>query len=455
MDKIRVNSQQFINSNEFRIARFSTNIVILLIVLNIFSSYINSWLLNVPVPSIGSVFRDLVFIFAITALLLVVLIVKRYYVAFPVVAWILAAAFTLFLVPFSSSLFTGLMGYRNIFYPLAGIFIITCFHRSDSASFHALRLRKWTSNIFGLIAVFGILDFATAGNFPQMLGYNPQYNDQVAMLVRKHLGITRANAGVADALNYGYLMAFSALYGTYLLGKRNTSPRFFTIALTVMSCVACILSMTRGAIIALFLTILCYFIVKAPFKSFCALIALSVCLAIYVPTTEYGKIVLDRFTESDAGSKSSSVIRIKAVETAIDQISQRPFIGVGLGTQGAATAYQELDLRIATDNSFFWILLETGILGFTLIYGAYIYTFYYLFTNAADKNYRRFLVLSLLLLLIASALSSAPVSPTFALSYWIIIVSEYYALRPLPGTTSYNAAGNFTNMILRLTRGCI
>lgn len=421
---IRTSSWYIYNSASF--------LLVSLLLLNIFSGYINSWLLTFPVPTIGSVLRDVVFLCLIFPLVVFALANKKFKTTYPVVMWGIAAAFCMLLVFFAPSVSSGAMGFRNIFYPLAGISVLLFFYRNDYAQFYALKLRSWTVIIFIVISIFGILDFSSGGEFPKLLGFNPAYNDLVSMMVRKHLGITRANAGVSDALNYGYLMAFSALYASYLLD--NVQGRMHKAAawlLMVASSVACILSMTRGAIIALLVVMFVKMFIKAPVKTLLISSLFLITLMSYASTTEYGQIVIDRFTEKDAGSETSSNERVNMIFNSLNAISENPFLGVGLGTQGAPNVAEDIDLRISTDNSFFWILLDTGVLGFCLIMFSYFMTFRYLIKNAGSKYYKKFVLLSLILLIIAALLSSAPVSPTFALCFWVIITSEFFLAVPV------------------------
>lgn len=430
---IRTSSWYIYNSASF--------LLISLLLLNIFSGYINSWLLTFPVPTIGSVLRDVVFLCLIFPLVVVALANKNFKATYPVVMWGIAAAFCLLLVFFAPSVLSGAMGFRNIFYPLAGISVLLFFYRNDNAQFYALKLRSWTVIVFIVISIFGILDFSTGGEFPKLLGFNPAYNDLVSMMVRKHLGITRANAGVSDALNYGYLMAFSALYASYLMD--NVQERMHKVAwlLMVASSVACILSMTRGAIIALLMVMFLKMFIKAPVKTLLISSFFLMALMSYASTTEYGRIVLDRFTEKDAGSESSSNERVNMVFKSLSAISENPILGVGLGSQGAPNVAEDIDLRIATDNSFFWILLDTGVFGFCLIMSSYALTFIYLIKKAATRHYKKFVLLSLILLVIAALLSSAPVSPTFALCFWVILASEFFLAVPVAAKMKLSSDG--------------
>lgn len=412
-------------AHSWHISSVASLLLISLLLLNIFSGYINSWFLTFPVPTIGSVLRDLVFIIIIFPLAHLAIVNKQFRVIYPAAMWTVAAAFCLVLLLLSPSTFRGAMGFRNIFYPLAGISVLLFFHRNNRAIFQAVKLRYCAVTIFLIISIFGILDFLSGGSFPELLGFNPAYNDLVSMMVRKHLGITRANAGVSDALNYGYLMAFTALYGVYLLDIEVGRVRRILWLLVTMSSVACVLSMTRGAIIALFIIIFLKMFIKTPLKTVLISVLFFISIISYALTTEYGQVVIDRFTERDPGSESSSNERINAALKSFSAISENPLLGLGLGTQGAPTLFEDVDLRIATDNSFLWILLDTGIIGFILIILSYFSTFIFLLKKSWNRCYKKFVLLSLILLIISALLSSAPVSPTFSLCFWIILTTEF------------------------------
>lgn len=430
-----------IHTSSWYIYNSASFLLISLLLLNIFSGYINSWFLTFPIPTIGSVLRDVVFLSLIFPLVVLALANKDFKTTYPVVMWGIAAVFCLLLVFFAPSIFAGAMGFRNIFYPLAGISVLLFYYRNDKAQFYALKLRSWTVVVFIVISIFGILDFSTGGEFPKLLGFNPAYNDLVSMMVRKHLGITRANAGVSDALNYGYLMALSALYASYLLDKVQGRIHVIAWLLVLTSSVACVLSMTRGAIIALFIVLFIKMFIRAPLKTLLISVLFTIVLISYASTTEYGQIVIDRFTEKDAGSERSSNERVNAVLRSISAISENPVLGVGLGTQGAPSVLEDVDLRISTDNSFFWILLDTGVFGFCLIMSSYIMTFKYLIKKADCRYYKKFVLLSLILLIVAALLSSAPVSPTFALCFWVILASEFFLAVPVAAKVKLSSDG--------------
>jgi hypothetical protein len=414
---------------EARLIRLTVWAVQVIFLVNFFSGYINSWFVAVPIPSIGSVLRDLLF----GAILIVVFfysslaMARAGILARPAAPWAVAALLGLILIPFAPDMFAAVLGFRNIFYPLVGIALLITLSRSRRAQAYALRMRMIAVMSLACIALIGVIDVFMDGEFTLMLGFNPEYNEQVAMMVRRHLGVTRANAGVSDALNYGYLMAFAAVYFAYLTAVEHGAKwRTIVRCAFFLSVAACMLSMTRGAILAISMALLCYGIYRSAWRTGLVVMIVGVCSALYVSETEYGRLMVDRFTESDAGSQKSSEERVSAVTAAIDVIGLNPFMGQGLGTQGAATAYQKVDQRIATDNSFFWILLEMGLIGFGVTMAAVWATSRYLLRKSASREYRVFVKVSMIVLLVAALLSSAPVSPTFSIALWTILIAEFF-----------------------------
>jgi len=397
-----------------------------LIVTNLFSGYLNSWLLSVPIPSIGSVIRDVVFIGSISCVLF---FLPKSSLAghFPplLLVWLIPLLYSFVVLIFSPSFGPGLLGIRNLFYPLILLPVVLISQNQLSNSTFD-RLSKVISYWLILVAAIGIVDVFTDGNFTLMLGFNPEYNEQVAMMVRQHLGITRANAGVADALNYGYLMALATLFLIYKSKAFliNSRGRVLYRLGAVLTALACLLSLTRGAILALAISSAYYGIRRAPMFTIITL-ALGIGLtSVYAEEFEVGRLLLDRFTESDSGSEVSSQERVNAVDVAIDILATKPF-GIGLGTQGAATSYQSVDQRVATDNTFFWAALEIGIFGAIAYFYAYWYTIKRFYLRTQNLNYRSFVSSSTILMIIACLLSSAPVSPTFAIFFWLLLSVEY------------------------------
>lgn len=413
-----------------------------LVIINLFSGYVNSWLLSIPVPSIGSVFRDIAFIGCLVSILFFLpkaSLKGKFPKLFAV--WAVPFVYSLIVLIFSPALGPGLLGIRNLFYPLI-LLPVVLIPSNHLMSCKFGNLSNFCAYWLIVAATIGIVDVLTDGNFTLILGFNPEYNEQVAMMVRQHLGITRANAGIADALNYGYLMALATLFLIYKSKSylsRSAHRIWFRFG-AVLTSVACVLSLTRGAILALAISTFFYGLRRAPIFTVCALFMSAGVVNIYATEFEVGRLLLDRFTESDSGSKISSQERVNAVDIALDMLSNKPF-GIGLGTQGAATSYQSIDQRVATDNTFFWAALEIGLFGVMAYFFSYVYTVRYFYARTENLNYRSFLSGCAILLAVACLLSSAPVSPTFAIFYWLILSVEFRR-----ATVKYNIVNEGRNV---------
>lgn len=406
-------------------------LIICLVIFNIFSGYINSWLINFPVPSIGSVLRDATLILLITLAIARAMFAQQ---SIPrvVAAWLICCIYMAALIPFAPNAMYALLGFRNIAYPLAGVALIYFTYSLKTNLSFSIAISLCLKSILLVVATLGVLDYATDGEFIYALGFNPEYNEFVALMVRHHLGLTRANAGVSDALNFGYLMAFSSIYALYLMESNKYQARstfclnLFPRVLFIASFAACVLSITRGAILAVVVAIvLRYLLRKLIFLPLLIVILATGSFVQLAPQLDgLSEVLYDRFSQEDSGSELSSHQRIDAALHSMELIRADPLLGVGLGTQGAPSYFDQDDKRVATDNSFLWILLDTGVLGFLIIMLSYYSIFAYLYKIKAGRNYREFVALSGVILFFAASLSSAPLSPTLAITFWLLLVSE-------------------------------
>lgn len=375
--------------------------------------------MKVSIASLGSVIRDAIFF---TLLFYTIAIYyKNKHIKMPLFVHItmLFLLYICALIFFSESILIGILGLRNIiFFSIIVVVILSL------KSFNAYRILNNSIILLAFIlSIFGILDYFTLGEFPLSLGFDPTYNDQVAMMVRHHLGIVRANGGITDALNYGYLMVLMYIY-ILLLKSKNVNKNIILNLLIFLCALAVILSLTRGAILALFIVTLISLMVSN--------LKMIIIIPILLFFIGYGlssledfqfitEMLTDRFLENDKGSSISTLERMNAWDRSLILFLNNPLLPLGLGTQGAATAYTAIDNRVATDNSFFWILLETGFIGIVLIIMIFCLIFIKAFLLSKGKNDRIFVINMYILLVIAGWLSSAPMSPTFAIAFWMFI----------------------------------
>jgi hypothetical protein len=177
---------------------------------------------------------------------------------------------------------------------------------------------------------------------------------------------------------------------------------------------ACMLSLTRGAMISVFLTYMVYMLTLRRFMIMLMVLPIAGYI-IYV--SPYADLFLGRFTDSDESSETSSLLRLVMALNSIDFLSQNP-MGIGIGTQGAGNVLSDTDNRLNTDNYFFHIFLELG-----LFFGPVFILFLYKQFSFAFKRIKsgKFFLSYALLFLVSSALSSSIAFATLGVVYWFVL----------------------------------
>lgn len=400
-----------------------------LVAMTLFSPYISSWLIffkNVP---FGALLRDILvstlFFISLMRFLTEKFSDKFLFYSFLYTVFIIFYYFILVL--FSPNILSSLVGLRNIFYSFTGIALLIACHGSQH---FGQRIRNLLISLGIVIGLMGIADFFSNGKSNLLLGFNPAYiptGELLGDLVRFHLGLTRANAGIGDALTYGYVAALFCIYAAYhyiSIGHQRVFKirTLFCIALCLTGV---ILSMTRGAIIAVAISLLILIVGHYRWRCIKYLIIVACISAAILYYSGLIDILVGRFTESDHGSLISSSVRIDNALKSIDILSDSPVVGAGLGTQGAGQQFSTEDLRVATDNSFLWIALETGLPGFGLYLFSMMSTVLIIRKNSkCNQQFRLFIIAFVCLYLVAGFLSSALLSPTFIITFFVIIVAE-------------------------------
>ena len=132
---------------------------------------------------------------------------------------------------------------------------------------------------------------------------------------------------------------------------------------------------------------------------------------------ELADTLYGRFTDKNASSAQSSQERIGMAFSSLEVLTRKPQ-GIGIGSQGSANRFSNIDFRINTDNYFFWILLELGL--FVSIFFMYYILKQFIVAKKIESDTTIYwsLVLSFL---ISSMLSSAPTSAIYCINFWVII----------------------------------
>jgi hypothetical protein len=399
------------------------------LVFGTWASYFGSWLDIIPGFPAGGMIRDVLMgMVVISASYNLLRNPEAAFRLVPVlVGWALVALMLIIEILGDSNRIVAVLGARNLIVPVAGIatFIIV-----KSASKESRGAIANTLIISGLCAaLLGLADVESNGRVPILLGYDESYSGSLTSLITEFRGLRRASAGLADSLNYGYFSALMATYALYVVIEHRVRGKLgVTVALAtcMLSICTTILSLTRGAVIALFFSLLfvAFKKISREFWMFGILGGGALACALVGIGSEYRANIFGRFMENDQTTIDSSVGRLVMTKDAYNVLCLKPG-GVGLGSQGAGDKFTPMDMRIDTDNYFIYILLEMGVFCGGLYLAILVFALMMpgggMFGNART----RWLGIGITGgWAIAGMLSSAPVSPFYGLSFWVIVGYE-------------------------------
>lgn len=451
-----------------------------------FADYLSSWLPNVGGYPAGAVLRDGV---AISFVCLAVAILFRNrsgwsraslapraagrppaVAGLAIVPFAVLVAWVLMLVLPSPATVPAFLAARNLLlYTMVGFAAYVLMARRSLS----IGVLLGTLTAVGFVAAgMGILDTATHGGIVTSLGYDRDYSGVEGSAGRlisgtsaMFQGYVRASGGISNALVFGYLMAAIAVFATWMLERAvirsgwRSWPAAVYVALGIVAGVACIESLTRGAMIALVVGLLVLVVLRRSRPILVGAIS-TVTMALlltgagsgFISTQPPGSatfpgqsaapsqapapgqtagaatagpglldIVGTRVTSSDPSSQESSSLRLDQVRLGLESLAARP-MGNGLGTEGSASTRSGKAQADLTPDIFVLIVaLQTGILG-AILYGL-IFVVMILWA-ARGPSQGRALVLAMIGIFGTSAvLSSSPDAPVFATTIWILILA--------------------------------
>ena len=394
--------------------RLPTTLLLLCIYLTVFSNFLSSWIPSFAGFSFGGIARDFaVFLFyAIVVTFSRRLAAGRYYFTLLITVFFLVF-YTLVLIADASNISTAILGARNfLLFCTFGV----CSHMAIEGKFvNVPVVVKHIVFIAFLLSALGISEVVTEGASLEWLGYRKDFADfDLFNLVAGYLGYTRATAGVGDSLNFGYLMAFLSIF---LLFDRHLDKtllkRSVTFACFGLASLSVFLSLTRGALLVWLLGVLAYLMFRVKLSRVVLVCCIGASLVPFALTTEYGDLLLNKFFGGEKYATESSEMRVDMARESIQILSTNP-LGIGLGSQGAGLKFAASDTRVNTDNFFFIVFLEWGIIGFL-----FISVLYFLLLTRALKFGAGYAAFMSLAFLISGMLSSALTSPLVAFFFWL------------------------------------
>lgn len=397
---------------------------------NLFSPYISSWMVSVlPFPP-GAILRDVLNALFVVLVLIRFLVDRKkihFFLVFTIFAWGALVLWVIALTIFSSDKVQAIMGGRSyILFPavfIALAILKVCY----SESLNVEKVVRYIILLMLTVAVIAIIDVLMKGELIKLLGYDEHYAGEQFNLINSYDGMIRATGGFSDALNFGYMLALGVLLCMECFSQGYKRAWMLIASLVIFTAIC--MTLTRGAILIAVIIYAFYMISNRKMLLSGITLFLIVIPILMVSTNIFDKYIdtlVGRFTDSSQTSRGSTQGRIDMAMNSLSYLSEHPS-GIGLGTQGSGNMLSVKDNRLNTDNYFFWIALETGIVGLIINIFYMASQFYASFSLDRrydnHRSYAHFRVYFLLgvTFFISAALSSAPSSSTFSIYYWTVL----------------------------------
>lgn len=402
-------------------------IVLMLVTAVVGSPYISSWLPKFYGMPVGPAFRLLCILFFYSVIFMVLLVSSRkiyisgcnlFFLTLLFIGLILSVSFN------DSNLLQIVLGlHAFIFYPMIFLTLCCYFNTNKSEEYWrevVLFLKRMVAAIFFITSIVAIIDVVTKGQFTLLLGYDPHYGGDDFTLITRYYDLVRANGGFADALAFGYLMAAGFIFFSYNMFKKHGNLTVNMVGAGLVA-LACALSITRGAILALAVAAI-IFICKSKWWIKFLAITMGMIVLVGVLLSSYSDVFVGRFTDSDKGSKVSTTLRYDMAMESLNFLEKKP-LGEGLGTQGAGSTLSTSTERVNTDNFIFHSWLEIGLFGGTVFLLLILYQFYALYQRAPGA--RPFVLALFALYWLSAAVSSSLQSGVLSVMFWIVCFIIY------------------------------
>ncbi|MEY8785917.1 O-antigen ligase family protein [Citrobacter freundii] len=389
---------------------------------NLFSPYISSWMVSVlPFPP-GAILRDVLNALFVVLVLIRFLVDRKkihFFLVFTIFAWGSLVLWVIALTIFSSDKVQAIMGGRSYILFLAVFIALAILKVCYSESLNVEKVVRYIIFLMLTVAVIAIIDVLMKGELIKLLGYDEHYAGDQLNLINSYDGMIRATGGFSDALNFGYMLTLGVLLCMECFSQGYKRAWMLIASLVIFTAIC--MTLTRGAILVAVIIYAFYIISNRKMLLSGITLFLIVIPILMVSTNIFDKYIdtlVGRFTDSSQTSRGSTQGRIDMAMNSLSYLSEHPS-GIGLGTQGSGNMLSVKDNRLNTDNYFFWMALETGIVG--LIINIFYMASQFYASFSLDRRYNthpsyacfRIYFLLGITFFISAALSSAPSSSTF------------------------------------------
>jgi O-Antigen ligase len=372
-----------------------TTVLIVFLCVAVFANYLSSWLPETAGYPTGAVLRDLLAAAFITVAARCLWQARpaergRTTILTPVEEKIVAVVF-LVLLPLIGAFFladdrhgAALVAAKDlVLYVAAGTAAYLLFRRG-LLSRRAVGLAILVIGL--IVSVLGILDTVTSARSLGWLGYDPNFagvpNLMIVGEAPDYFGQDRASGGLTNAVSLGYLTAVLACFAAYRLLHERTgkgqAERILELAVVIAGSVACVLTLTRGAILALGIAMVILAVNASRVRDAAALLALVVLIALGVVwgselhIGNTAQIVQRRVGNTDAVTQASTAARRDELRYAFDTLPSDP-LGTGISSAGKAASRfgEDANKRIVQHSAFLALAFQIGLPGLALVLVAF------------------------------------------------------------------------------------
>jgi len=305
---------------------------------------------------IGAVLRDILLLFILMGWFFRVAMKDEARVCIPLKYPIIYMCIIALFILIAPDKMTAVLGFRN-----TAFYIVILYLTANIFSTKQQIKRAMTIIIVlgGLLAIFGLLQLLTNGALLMRLGFEHGVGGALVY----YAGVTRATAGVDNPLVFGIYMVMLILIASSLwLSTKKKSVLLLVLIFLMIT--ALVFTFTRSAVFALIGSIPFIGIFLKRYKLIGGLVLILsgiLMFSVLFPNS----IIVQRFFSQDEVSKRVITIRLTQPKRALQLLKEKPLLGIGLGTQGAAKArfVRGLTPGVITDNYYFQILTEMGMIG--------------------------------------------------------------------------------------------
>lgn len=228
-------------------------------------------------------------------------------------------------------------------------------------SYNAISNKKQIQNLIVSFIVWGVVQSLI--EFWVLFQLGGLQSGMVGLLLQKNLMITSYGRSNYLASFFVLLVPIST---AYLLTSNDTKQRIFSSLAILLMMTGLILTLSRGAILALIIAMILFFSRTIKIKTFIPILFIIVVVAVILILNPLTNVLFERI--SSAEDSVSYFSRISYYKEVWGMFLKNPLTGVGMGSLGYHATFVEHELSPA-HNIVLALLGEVGIVGAVFFLG--------------------------------------------------------------------------------------